>query len=219
VDPAVLARELGAVVQNHRSLFEEPEFRDTPPEYRRLNDIAFSGDGEPTNSPLFAKAARLAIDARREAGVSEAKIVVITNACFLARPKVAETLALLDQHKGEIWAKLDAGSEEYHQRVNRPSHSLQHVLDNILFAARVRPLVIQSLFPRLHGEPPGPSEIDAYIGRLGWLRQSGGRISLVQIYSVARAPTEPYVAALTAGELQRIAERVRRLGLRAECYP
>ena len=29
-------------------LFEHPRFRDTPTELRRLNDIAFSGDGEPT---------------------------------------------------------------------------------------------------------------------------------------------------------------------------
>src|SRR3954468_10735354 len=29
-------------------LFEHPRFKETPPELRRLNDIAFSGDGEPT---------------------------------------------------------------------------------------------------------------------------------------------------------------------------
>ena len=34
-------------------LFESPRFSATPPEYRRLNDIAMSGDGEPTVSPIF----------------------------------------------------------------------------------------------------------------------------------------------------------------------
>src|SRR5437868_14805703 len=29
-------------------LFEHPQFKDTPAAFRRLNDIAFSGDGEPT---------------------------------------------------------------------------------------------------------------------------------------------------------------------------
>src|SRR5262245_47640685 len=31
-----------------RELFEDEQFRDVPPALRRLNDIAFSGDGEPT---------------------------------------------------------------------------------------------------------------------------------------------------------------------------
>src|SRR6516225_4420248 len=34
-------------------LFEMERFRDTPPEMRRLNDVAFSGDGEPTTCPEF----------------------------------------------------------------------------------------------------------------------------------------------------------------------
>src|SRR5947209_8586630 len=34
-------------------LFQEERFRDTPPALRRLNDIAFSGDGEPTTCPEF----------------------------------------------------------------------------------------------------------------------------------------------------------------------
>src|SRR5437867_3688954 len=34
-------------------LFEHPQFKDTPEQYRRLNDIAFSGDGEPTTYRNF----------------------------------------------------------------------------------------------------------------------------------------------------------------------
>ena len=34
-------------------LFEMERFRDTPESLRRLNDIAFSGDGEPTTCPEF----------------------------------------------------------------------------------------------------------------------------------------------------------------------
>ena len=31
-------------------IYDTPKFRDVPPQLRRLNDIAFSGDGEPTTS-------------------------------------------------------------------------------------------------------------------------------------------------------------------------
>ena len=218
VDLAVLEHELREIVGHYADLFEEPEFRQVVPEYRRLNDIAFSGDGEPTASPVFPEAARIAAAAREEFGVNEAKIVIITDACFLTRPKVAETLAFLDDHNGEIWAKLDAGTEEYYRRVNRASHSLQHVLENLLAAARVRPIVVQSLFLRLRGEPPTQGEIEAYVDRLRQLGADGGQISLVQIYTVARRPAEDYVSALTTEELEGIAEQVRQLGLRAEIY-
>jgi wyosine [tRNA(Phe)-imidazoG37] synthetase (radical SAM superfamily) len=184
-----------------------------------LNDIAFSGDGEPTASPVFPQAARLTATLKEEYGLADVKIVVITNACFLTHPPVAEALAVLDQHNGEIWAKLDAGTEEYFRLVNGPSHSLQHVLDNILAAARIRPLVIQSLFMRVHDEPPLAAEIAAYLDRLRWLLDSGGRISLVQVYTMARRPTQPYVSALTADELEQIAARIRPLGVPVECYP
>jgi wyosine [tRNA(Phe)-imidazoG37] synthetase (radical SAM superfamily) len=219
VDLTVLEAELRALVGNHESLFGEPEFRNLPPAYRRFNDIAFSGDGEPTAVPVFPQAARLVAAVKEEAGLPAVKIVVITNACFLTQPAIAETLSLLDQHNGEIWAKLDAGTEEYFRLVNVPSHPLGHVLDNILAAARVRPLVIQSLFVRLHGEPTPAAEVEAYLDRLRWLLDSGGQISLVQVYTVARRTTQPYVGKLTADELEHIAARIRALGISAECYP
>ena len=218
VDLAVLREELRHLVKYREALFAEPEFCGVPEEYRRLNDIAFSGDGEPTASPMFPEAARLAAQTREEFGLRDAKIVIITDACFLTRPKVVETLAFLDAHHGETWAKLDAGTEDYFRRITRPSHTLQHVLDNILATARVRPVVIQSLFMRLHGAPPTDDEIEAYVGRLRELSDAGAQIRLVQTYTVARRTAEPYVAPLEAEELERIADRVRQAGLAVESY-
>jgi wyosine [tRNA(Phe)-imidazoG37] synthetase (radical SAM superfamily) len=220
VDLEVLESELRSLAANYQTLFAEPEFRSVPPEYRRLNDIAFSGDGEPTAAPLFAEAARIAAAVRKDYKLKQAKIVVITDACFLTRPKVADALAFLDQNNGEIWAKLDAGTEENFQRVNRARRgaTLQHVLDNILAAARVRPIVIQSLFMRLHGQPPAAEEIVAYVERLRWVMDNGGGISLVQLYTVARRPAEAYAEPLSREDLEQIAGRVREIGLHAECY-
>jgi wyosine [tRNA(Phe)-imidazoG37] synthetase (radical SAM superfamily) len=218
INLGVLEQELRTLVGGYRHLFDEPDFSQVPPEYRRLNDIAFSGDGEPTASPAFPEAVHLAAAVRRDCGADEAKIVVITDACFLSRPKVAAALAFLDQHNGEIWAKLDAGTEDYFRRINRPSHTLQHVLENILVAARIRPIVIQSLFMRTQGEPPRAAEIEAYVGRLRLILEQGGRLALVQIYTVARRPAEDYVSVLSADELEQIARQVRSLGVHAECY-
>jgi wyosine [tRNA(Phe)-imidazoG37] synthetase (radical SAM superfamily) len=219
VDLGRLRFELDTLVGARSTLFDEPEFRGIPAAYRRLNDLAFSGDGEPTTSPMFPDAARIAVDTLERFGLSGAKVVVITDACYLTRPAVAETLHYLDQHNGEIWAKLDAGTEDYFRRINRPNFPLQHVLDNILAAARIRPIVLQSLFMRVRGEPPPEAEIRAFGERVRWLLTQGGQVRLLQIYTVARRTAEPYVTPLTAEELEKIADVVRRTGVIAESYP
>lgn len=218
VEPLRLEAELRSILQNHRALFDEPEFCNIPPAYQRLNDLAFSGDGEPTTSLMFPTAAHLAVNLLNELGLRDVKIVTITDACYLMRPAVAETLSYLDQHNGEIWAKLDAGTEEYFRLINRPNFSLQHVVENIVAAARIRPIVIQSLFMRVHGQSPPTAEIDAYVSRLREIQAAGGKIKLVQIYTTARRTAQPYVTALPIDELNEIAEAVRATGLAAESF-
>ena len=134
--------------------------------------------------------------------------MLITDAAYLARPAVREALETLDAHNGEIWAKLDAGTEAYFQLVDRPNVSLAHILDNILDAARVRPVVIQTLWMRVHDHPPAPEELDAYCGRLNELLKQGGRLRALQQYTIARRTAESYVAPLSDAELDAIAARV-----------
>lgn len=221
VDPRRMQEELERMIADAKSgaLFEDLAFRDVPGPLRSIKDIAFSGDGEPTTCPTFRECVQRVAEVRRAAGLSDARIVLITDACYLTKPEVAAGLAIMDENNGEIWAKLDAGTEEYYRTINRPNYSLQHVIDNIIDAARVRPVVIQSLFMRLHGVGPEEAEISAFCDRLTEIAAAGGGIKLVQVYTVARKPTESYVTALSDEEMDRITERVRAAaGLRAEVY-
>ena len=79
-------------------------------------------------------------------------MVLITNASMFHRGHVQRGLALLDQNQGEIWAKLEAGTQAYYQLVERTPIPLRQILDNIISAAKIRPLVIQALFMRIHGQ-------------------------------------------------------------------
>ncbi|MFQ5413990.1 MAG: radical SAM protein [Phycisphaerae bacterium] len=221
VDVAVVRAELAAMVDHARTgtLFEDPAFACVPAPLRRINDIAFSGDGEPTTCRHLLACVQAAADVKRDAGLDDVKIVLITDACYLTKPDVADALGVLDEHNGAIWAKLDAGTEGYYRRVNRPNVPLQHVVDNIIAAARVRPVVIQSLFMRLDGVGPGDDELAAYTDRLSEITRAGGRIDHVQVYTVARPPAEGFVTALTRGEVDQIVALVAtRAGLRAEAY-
>ncbi|MCK6455927.1 MAG: radical SAM protein [Phycisphaerae bacterium] len=200
-------------------LFTVPPLDHVPVDRRAVRDIAFSGDGEPTTCPRFDEAVQVAADARRRAGLHDAKLVLITDACYLTKSKVRAGLEILDRNNGEIWAKLDAGTEDYYRLVNRPNVPLQHVLDNILDAARARPVIIQSLWMRVHGRPPPNEEIVAYCDRLADLLARGARFSLIQTYTIARPTPEPYATPLADGELDAIADVVRaRLPVAVETY-
>jgi wyosine [tRNA(Phe)-imidazoG37] synthetase (radical SAM superfamily) len=170
-------------------LWSEPYFAATPEKFRRINDIAFSGDGEPTCVENFPQAvAAAAIAAKQACNASEVKIVVITNATQLDQPQFQQALPLLDSHNGEIWAKLDAGTNNYFQIVNRPRPRipLDRIVQNILSVATARPVVIQTLWFNIDGVAPAPQEIEAYIGQLRKILDGGGKIKLVQLHTIAR---------------------------------
>ncbi|HMF11302.1 MAG TPA: radical SAM protein [Gemmataceae bacterium] len=200
-------------------LFEMERFRNTPPSLRRLNDIAFSGDGEPTTCPEFLDIVQQVAAIKGRRGLGDVKLVLITNATVLHRPRVSEALAVLDANSGEIWAKLEAGTEAYYREVERTTIPFQRVLENICDAAKARPIVIQAMFLKMHGQAPPAEEIEALCDRLREITMAGGRISLVQVYTVARVPAESWVTPLADAEVDAIADLVRRrTGLAAEAF-
>jgi wyosine [tRNA(Phe)-imidazoG37] synthetase (radical SAM superfamily) len=221
VDEARLLDELDAMLDlvTTGRLFEHERFRQTPPALRRLNDIAFSGDGEPTTCPRFLEIVRAAADLKRRRGLDDVKLVLITNATMFDRPRVREALAVLGANNGEVWAKLEAGTEAYYQQIDRTTIPFARVLHNITEAARARPIVIQALFLRLHGDAPPAAELEAFCERLNDIRRGGGTIKLVQVYTVAREPAESFVDALSAAEVDAIVRLVQdRTGLPAEPF-
>jgi wyosine [tRNA(Phe)-imidazoG37] synthetase (radical SAM superfamily) len=150
---------------------------------------------------------------------SSFKLVLITNASMFHRPHVQRGLAILDENNGEIWAKLEAGTDEYYHLIERTPIPFRQILDNILAAARVRPLVIQSLFMRVGDEPPSQAELEAFCDRLNEITAAGGQLKLVQIYTIARRPAESFVTSLSDTEVDVIVALVKnRCNLPAVAY-
>jgi wyosine [tRNA(Phe)-imidazoG37] synthetase (radical SAM superfamily) len=211
VDLGRLAEELDWMVGEVASgrIFQGPKFQNTPAVLRRFNDIAFSGDGEPTACPNFDRAVDICAEVCRRHKLDDVKLVLITNATLFHQPRVREAMKTLDANNGEIWAKLDAGTEDYYRQVDRSAVPSQRILDNLREAALVRPIVIQSLFLRMHGQPPSPAELEAYCDRLKEIVAAGGRIKLVQIHTIARPPAEPWATALADADVDAIVAQVR----------
>ncbi len=190
-------------------LWKDPQFADVPAAVRRLSDIAFSGDGEPTAYARFDEAAAMAAQLKNQHGLSSVKIAVLTNATMLHKPRVLAALDVLAANQGEVWAKLDAGTEQYHRLVDRSAVTLRRVLDNILIAGRTHELVIQSLFTKLHGQVIPAAQFEEYLDRLEELIAAGCRIRLVQLYTTARQPAEAFASPLSNAELAHLEARLR----------
>jgi len=199
-------------------LRERPFYQSLPDELLELRHVALSGDGEPTLAPNFVEALQAVIRVRALGGYPFFKIVLITNGTGIDQPHVQEGLKYLTK-SDEVWIKLDGGTQAYLNKVNRGEVSLEKVLSNILWLARRRPVVIQSLFPAINGEEPPLGEIDQYAQRLKELKTDGARIDQVQIYSAARPMSHAECGHLPLKTLSQIAQIVRQTaGLRAEVF-
>ncbi len=212
IDLDTLARELDALCRQAVSgeLWRHPRFRAVEPARRVLRDIALSGDGEPTASPVFEQAVRIAAETLDRLELPDVRIVVITNATLLHTRPVERALAILAEHRGEIWAKLDAGTDDRLEAINRPTVDidLDRIVANIARIAARLPVIVQTMLCRMADQPPPPDEIDAYADRLRQIAAAGS-IARVQLYTVARPPAEAFVGALSSDQLEQIARRIR----------
>jgi len=220
VDLEILDRELDQLLACFQDgiLFQRPPFTNIPDHLKRVNDIAFSGDGEPTSHPKFTDIVRRAVAVRDGYGLQDVKIIVITNCSLFHRETVIRAFEFLDRHNGEIWAKLDAGTASYYNLIERTRIPFDRIVKNIKDAARVRPLVIQSLFMRVHNEPPSSEEIDAYCSILNDVAENSG-LKFIQLYTIARHPAESYVSPLSDEEMDHLGRYVGdRVDVSVEVY-
>lgn len=222
LDLSQVRAELASMIRIAQSgeLGLDPKFAEAAALTRNIRDLAFSGDGEPTMVPNFDECVQVAVDAKRTFALPDTKIVLITDAAGLDKASVRRGLELMDAHQGEVWGKLDAGTEAYYRTVNRSHIRFERILDNLRETARARPIVIQSLFLRIRGESMPAEELAAYGARLREITAAGGRIREVHAYTVARPTPEPWATRLTAEELEAIAARIRSdTGLPVLAFP
>lgn len=220
LDVDKMADELREVLDFVHSgrISERPFFQRIPRELLKLRHVTLSGDGEPTLCEQFREVVEAVVHIRAMSGYPFFKLVLVTNATGLDRESVIEGLRYFNS-ADEVWCKLDGGSQNYLDRINRPQMSQERILHNILTLARRRPVVIQSLFPSVDGAGPAWTEVETYSARLEQLRAEGAKISLVQIYSATRPMHNDQCGHLPLRTLSKIAQHVRqRTGLRVEVF-
>ena len=159
-------------------------------------------------------------DLKRARGLEMVKLVLITDSSRLQAPGVVRGLETLMANQGEIWAKLDAGTEAYYREICRSQVPFGRILDNLLATARRWPILIQTLFLSWKGQGPSAAEVEAYCGRVEAILAQGGKLQAIQLYTVARPTPEPEARPLPRLEMDALAASLRsRLpGLPVEVY-
>jgi len=218
IDLSQLEREL-------RAMLGELQFGDfmvtrVPPGVRRIADIAFSGNGEPTSCSEFPRAVDAVIRCLEESGLSgRIKSRLITNGSLLDRPAVRLGIARLAEENGEVWFKLDAGSRNQISAINNVDLDPAGVLRRLRACGAICPTWVQACFFALDGFAPNESEILAW---LNLLFQAKDKLAGVHLYGLARPslqPEAPRLASLPQEWLEILAIRIRALGLTASVSP
>lgn len=203
-------------VARHGDLSSVPAFQKVPSELLQFQNVTVSGDGEPTLCPNFSAVLETLVHLRSINPFF--KIVVMTNGSNLHLATVQEGLQRLAT-EDEIWIKLDAGTQEYMDIVNRTSVPLSQILDNLRAFGHQRPVVIQSLFASLDGQEPPPEQIDQYVLRLAELRNEGTAIQRVLLCSAHQPTAVKECGHLPLQALGQIARKIKAVAsIEAEVF-
>lgn len=189
-----------------------------PPEARRINDIALSGNGEPTSAAEFFQAIQLIGKLKNELALpGEIKLVLITNGSLIQRENVRQGLQLMAELQGEVWFKLDRASEQGLALINDTKTTLNKVRENLTTAISCCPNTwLQTCWFALDGSAPGQDDEDDYIKFIDELARRGAKINGVLLYGIARAsmqPEAPRLQPLSKEHMERFANRIRNLGV------
>lgn len=191
-----------------------------PPDARVIRDIAFSGNGEPTGCRNFGEIVERVVAIRDAAGLSEVPIRLITNGSLVDRPAVQVALKALAAAGGEVWFKLDAGTEADIARINGVDIKPQAHARRLALCASLCPTWVQTCLFGWDGVAPTRAFMDAYVDLL----KMAGAAALrgVHLYGVARQSFQPeavHLQRLEPDELEGIANTLKDEGLTVTVSP
>ncbi len=193
IELPLLARELGELL----TLARDPAWlsANAPEGARRVVDVAISGNGEPTTCTNLDEVLGAVLETISSHGPpGPLAKVIISNGSMIDRPAVKRALTRWNDADGEVWFKVDAGTEALRQRINGTSqsdartHKLLHLCCGL---ARTR---IQTCVVTWDGEPPCDAERAAYIKFLRDAISGGARVHDVLLYGIARESHQPEAA-------------------------
>lgn len=218
LDLALLEGELTGFL--HRAASADFWGDGAPPDARRIVDVAFSGNGEPTSAPEFGAALEVVARALQARGLLDSvKIRLITNGSLVDRGGVRAALRRLGELGGEVWFKADGATTASMQRINGIRLKPDTVRRRLGACSELVPTWVQTCVFAWDGAPPADADIDAYLALLTSVRD---RVAGVLLYGLARPSCQPRAAHLSRLPevwLHALGARIERLGLTVRVSP
>lgn len=186
---------------------------------RQLQDIAFSGNGEPTSAKEFPDVLIMLekvlhdFNLLDKAQVHPIKVRLISNGSLMDKDSVLVSLKHLASLNGEVWFKLDAGTQAGIARINDVNIKPEAHLQRLKNCVAVCPTFVQTCLFAMDGEPPSEADTEAYLALLNEVKS---QLQGVHLYGLARPsyqPEAPRLSRLPHEKLEVMADRIRALGL------
>ena len=197
--------------------------RQVPEGSRRLNDVALSGNGEPTSSPQFLQTVQLIRRLLSEFALDgRVQLVLITNGTLTDRPEVERGIRDMSLSNGRVWFKFDSATRQGALRINGSKASIVERIARLRRVCSWCPTWIQTCMFTQHGQPPSDMEKRAYLETLSGLVADEVPLLGVLLYGLARPsmqPEAPTLGRLDAAWLERFADEIRDIGLTVRVTP
>lgn len=198
---------LPTVMQVRRAL--EDKLAELMLDGKSIDSITFSGAGEPTLHPDFAKIVEDVV-LLRNAYFPDAKVSVLSNGTRLGDKDVVEALKKVDNPI----LKLDASSSEDVALINRPnfSYSVEEVMENLRqFDGN---FILQTMFLKGPGfDSTTPERISAWMDLVRELQPRA-----IQCYSLDRPAPEEGLEKIPVEQLRKLVFPLVEEGFRVDCY-
>lgn len=180
-------------------------------EDKKLDAITFAGNGEPTIHPEFSCVIDNTIELR-DKYFPGAAITVLSNATMLHKESVINALKKIEK----CYLKIDSAIENTLRKMNRPApnFSLEKVVDNLeKFNGG---FILQTMFTR--GKVDDEMVDNTTEPELNaWLKIiEAVKPKLVSIYTIQRIPPYKSLELISGEELEKIADKVRAIGVHVE---
>ena len=215
IDLALLETELRSLL--HHILHGDFMQTRVPEDVRRLNDIALSGNGEPTSAKVFPQVIDLIGQVMANFDLTgKIKLVLITNGSQADKPRVQEGLKKMAALNGEVWFKFDSATASGMRAINQTRIAPDKQFERLSVASNLCPTWLQTCVLAVDGKPPAESEQAAYLGLVARIRQAQLPVQGVLLYGLARPSMQPqanHLSALPIEWLNDYADRIRAAGL------
>ncbi|MGH8477853.1 MAG: radical SAM protein [Methylococcales bacterium] len=216
IDHALLERELRTFLDDVLS-FDFYERYGVEYGYRRLRDLAISGNGEPTSADDFSAIVELIGRVMKDYDLcDDLNLVLISNGSLVHHARVQQGLKKIHKLGGEVWFKVDCATDTGLKRINLAAISARRMQHNLQICAELCRTWVQTCVFNFDGLSLSNEECQAYIDLLAAIANAENHFKGVLIYGLARRSQQPErhrLSEVNAEWLQQFVSNIQRLPL------